>query len=143
MKKIAVLFLVASVWAQQENTEKLGQTQNNQNQQVAPQKPVDPDADIPYVVLQEFGKALGHFGNIVSDPKNGKNVGVNMVGIFGNIISIAAQAFKRKHPGATFDAQDLEEMFLEVCSDPEFRKQLFTVAEEEATRVKRSIRSEA
>jgi len=139
MKKIAIVFLVASISAQQQTT----QTQpakNNQNQLV-PQKPVDSDADTPRIVLEQFAIALSHFGKIIADPNNGKNVGANMAGIFGNIITIAAQAFKRSHQELEKDLDQLEEMFIELCSDPEFCKQLLLVVDQEATRVKRAIRN--
>ena len=64
-----------------------------------------------------------------------------MAGIFGNIITIAAQAFKRSHQELEKDLDQLEEMFIELCNDPEFCKQLLFVVDQEATRVKRAIRS--
>jgi len=136
MKKVAIVFLVASICAQQQNSNPTQPTQ-----QVI-QKPVDPDADTPRIVLQEFGKALNFFGNIIADPNNGKNVGANMAGIFGNIITIAAQAFKRtNNQELEKNLENLQEIFIELCTDPEFCKQLFDVVEQEATRVKRVIRS--
>ena len=139
MKKIAILFLVASIFAQQQTVKT--QPTHNHTQQMVPQKPVDPDADTPRIVLEQFAIALSHFGNIISNPNNGKNVGANMAGIFGNIITIAAQAFKRNHLELEKNLEELEEMFLELCADPEFCKQLFNVVDQEATRVKRMIRS--
>ncbi len=138
MKKIAILFLVASISAQQQTT----QTQpakNNQNQLVQ-QKTVDSDADTTRIVLEKFAIVLNHFSIIVADPNNGKNVGANMAGIFGNIITIAAQAFKRSHQELEKNLDQLEEMFIELCNDPEFCKQLLLVVDQEATRIKRAIR---
>lgn len=128
MKYVRILFCtLCSFYAVSLHAESFDNDATREIDEIALEQAHNPK---PQIILNGIANIVAHIGSIVGNPHNRPNVGHNVTGILGNIISIALAASQRGY-------KTEDELWIYLIDELHLDQELRRIIEHEAEEIDR------